>query len=62
MVSGNRYELQIRFDARNGEKPTHEEWILDEECRRSYYAVYIFFGMLTSVSYTHLTLPTKRIV
>jgi len=47
MVSGNRYELQIRFDARNGEKPTHEEWILDEECRRSYYAVYIFFGMLT---------------
>jgi hypothetical protein len=52
MVSGNRYELALRSDARNGERPTHEEWIIDEECRRSYYAVYIFFGLLT-LSFNH---------
>ena len=47
MVSGNRYELKLRSEAREGAQPTHEEWIEDEGCRRSYYAVYIFFGMLT---------------
>lgn len=47
MVAGNRYELKLRTDARSGAQPTHEEWIEDEGCRRSYYAVYIFFGMLT---------------
>lgn len=47
MVSGNRYELKLRSEAREGVPPTHEEWIEDECCRRSYYAVYIFFGMLT---------------
>lgn len=47
MVAGNRYELKLRSDAREGAQPSHEEWIEDEECRRSYYAVYIFFGMLT---------------
>lgn len=47
MVAGNRYELNLRNEAREGAQPTHEEWIEDEGCRRSYYAVYIFFGMLT---------------
>lgn len=47
MVAGNRYELKIRQEAREGAQPSHEEWIEDEECRRSYFAVYIFFGMLT---------------
>ncbi|KAL1969717.1 hypothetical protein VTN77DRAFT_8270 [Rasamsonia byssochlamydoides] len=47
MVAGNRYQLKLRTEAREGRQPTHEEWIEDETCRRTYYAVYIFFGMLT---------------
>jgi hypothetical protein len=47
MVAGNRYQLKLRTDAREGAHPTREEWIEDEGCRRTYYAVYIFFGMLT---------------
>ncbi|KKK14923.1 hypothetical protein P175DRAFT_0426622 [Aspergillus ochraceoroseus IBT 24754] len=46
MVAGNRYQLKLRTEAREG-APTREEWIEDESCRRTYYAVYIFFGMLT---------------
>ncbi|KAK7559410.1 fungal-specific transcription factor domain-containing protein [Phyllosticta paracitricarpa] len=52
MVAGNRYELKHRSDAREGAHPTHEEWIEDEQCRRTYYAVYIFFGLLT-MTYNH---------
>ena len=52
MVSGNRYELNLRTDAREGRQPTHAEWVEDEGCRRTYYAVYIFFGMLT-LTYNH---------
>ncbi|PGH02017.1 hypothetical protein AJ79_07755 [Helicocarpus griseus UAMH5409] len=47
MVAGNRYQLKLRIDAREGAQPTRQEWIEDEGCRRTYYAVYIFFGMLT---------------
>lgn len=47
MVAGNRYELKHRIDARDGSQPTHAEWIEDEGCRRTYFAVYIFFGLLT---------------
>jgi hypothetical protein len=47
MVAGNRYQLKLRTDAREGAQPTHEEWIEDEGCRRTYYAVFVFFGMLT---------------
>ncbi|KAK2737924.1 hypothetical protein FQN55_000828 [Onygenales sp. PD_40] len=47
MVAGNRYQLKLRTDAREGAQPTRDEWIEDEGCRRTYYAVYIFFGMLT---------------
>ncbi|CEL08889.1 Putative C2H2 finger domain-containing protein [Aspergillus calidoustus] len=47
MVSGNRYQLKLRTEAREGRQPSREEWIEDESCRRTYYAVYIFFGMLT---------------
>ena len=39
--------MKLRAEARDGEPPTHAEWIEDEGCRRTYYAVYIFFGMLT---------------
>ncbi|KAL9073280.1 MAG: hypothetical protein Q9157_004811 [Trypethelium eluteriae] len=52
MVAGNRYELKNRTEAREGAQPTHEEWIEDEGCRRTYYAVYIFFGLLT-MTYNH---------
>lgn len=52
MVAGNRYELKLRTEARQGAHPTHEEWIEDEGCRRTYYAVYIFFGLLT-LTYNH---------
>lgn len=52
MVAGNRYELKLRSDSREGRQPTHAEWIEDEGCRRTYYAVYIFFGLLT-LTYNH---------
>ncbi|KAJ5710125.1 hypothetical protein N7493_009717 [Penicillium malachiteum] len=47
MVAGNRYQLKLRTDARQGMYPSRAEWIEDESCRRTYFAVYIFFGMLT---------------
>ncbi|KAF3074233.1 hypothetical protein J3E69DRAFT_317627 [Trichoderma sp. SZMC 28015] len=47
MVAGNRYELKLRQEARGSAKPTRAEWVEDEGCRRTYYAVYIFFGLLT---------------
>lgn len=52
MVAGNKYELNLRTEAREGRQPTHEEWVEDEGCRRTYYAVYIFFGLLT-LTYNH---------
>ncbi len=52
MVAGNRYELQLRTEAREGDMPTRAEWVEDEGCRRTYYAVYIFFGLLT-LTYNH---------
>ena len=52
MVSGNQYELKLRTEARDSRQPTHAEWVEDEGCRRTYYAVYIFFGMLT-LTYNH---------
>ncbi|KAA8892645.1 fungal-specific transcription factor domain-containing protein [Sphaerosporella brunnea] len=47
MVAGGRYELQQRLEKRGGKLPTRDEWISDEGCRRTYFAVYIFFGLLT---------------
>ena len=52
MVAGNRYELKLRQEARDGRLPTRTEWVEDEGCRRTYYAVYIFFGLLT-LSFNH---------
>lgn len=52
MVAGNRYELKLRQEAREGRPPTRAQWIEDEECRRTYYAVYIFFGLQT-MSFSH---------
>ncbi|KAH7131379.1 fungal-specific transcription factor domain-containing protein [Dactylonectria estremocensis] len=52
MVAGNRYELKLRQEARGTAKPTRSEWVEDEGCRRTYYAVYIFFGLLT-MTYNH---------
>lgn len=52
MVAGNRYELKLRQEARTEAKPTRAEWVEDEGCRRTYYAVYIFFGLLT-LTYNH---------
>jgi hypothetical protein len=52
MVAGNRYELKLRQEAREGRPETRAEWVEDEGCRRTYYAVYIFFGLLT-LTYNH---------
>ncbi|KAF2746101.1 hypothetical protein M011DRAFT_468967 [Sporormia fimetaria CBS 119925] len=52
MVAGNRYELKLRTEARESSQPSHDEWVVDEQCRRTYYAVYIFFGLLT-LTYNH---------
>lgn len=52
MVAGNRYELKLRQEGREGRSPTRAEWVEDEGCRRTYYAVYIFFGLLT-LTYNH---------
>jgi hypothetical protein len=52
MVAGNRYELKLRQEAREGHLPSRAEWVEDEGCRRTYYAVYIFFGLLT-LTYNH---------
>ena len=52
MVAGNRYELKLRAEARDGAQPNRGEWVEDEGCRRTYYAVYIFFGLLT-LTYNH---------
>ncbi|KZZ99314.1 C2H2 finger domain protein [Moelleriella libera RCEF 2490] len=52
MVAGNRYELKLRQEARGAVVPNRSEWIEDEGCRRTYYAVYIFFGLLT-LSFNH---------
>ena len=52
MVAGNRYELKLRQESREGRSPTRAEWVEDEGCRRTYYAVYIFFGLLT-LTYNH---------
>jgi hypothetical protein len=52
MVAGNRYELKLRQEARGSTQPTRAEWVEDEGCRRTYYAVYIFFGLLT-LTYNH---------
>jgi len=52
MVAGNRYELKLRQEGREGQSPSRAEWVEDEGCRRTYYAVYIFFGLLT-LTYNH---------
>ena len=52
MVAGNRYELKLRQEARGDTLPNRAAWVEDEGCRRTYYAVYIFFGLLT-LSYNH---------
>jgi hypothetical protein len=52
MVAGNRYELKLRQEAREGRSPSRADWVEDEGCRRTYYAVYIFFGLLT-LTYNH---------
>jgi hypothetical protein len=52
MVAGGRYELQLRIEQREARLPTREEWIVDEGSKRTYFAVYIFFGLLT-LTYNH---------
>jgi hypothetical protein len=66
MVAGNKYELKIRTEARQGAQPSREDWIEDEGCRRTYYAVRVLVeprgggrGALAGVPQrlTHLDLP-----
>src|SRR6266516_5435996 len=52
MVAGNRYELKLRTEARESKQPSRIEWVEDEGCLRTYYAVFVFFGMLT-LTYNH---------
>ena len=47
MVSGSRYMLKFRNEAREQDSPNKADWFEDESCRRTYFAVYIFFGLLT---------------
>lgn len=47
MVSGSRYMLKFRSEARGQTTMEKAEWLEDESCRRTYFAVYIFFGLLT---------------
>lgn len=47
MVVGGRYELQQKLEKRGARLPTRDEWIVDEGSKRTYFAVYIFFGLLT---------------
>ncbi|KAI5299532.1 hypothetical protein KEM56_003168 [Ascosphaera pollenicola] len=62
LVSGSRYALRLRIEKWERERvdeseksanakrmPNWEEWIDQEGCRRTYFAVYVFFGMLTLV-------------
>ncbi|KAL7271980.1 hypothetical protein RUND412_005234 [Rhizina undulata] len=55
MVSGGRCELQLRTEERGDELPTRTEWIEDEGSKRTYFAVYVFFGLLT-LTYNHTPL------
>jgi len=52
MVAGNKYELKLRTEARGQTPPSHAEWVAEEGSRRTYFAVYMFFGMLT-MTYNH---------
>lgn len=52
MVAGGRYELQMRIEQRGDQLPSYDEWIIDEGSKRTYFAVYIFFGLLT-LTYNH---------
>ncbi|KAK5951329.1 hypothetical protein OHC33_007747 [Knufia fluminis] len=52
MVAGNKYELKLRIEGRGQTPPTHAQWINEEGSRRTYFAVYLFFGMLT-MTYNH---------
>ncbi|KAI5286356.1 hypothetical protein KEM52_002030 [Ascosphaera acerosa] len=56
LVSGSRYALRGRIEARqktvgaDGKRhPSWEEWISEESCRRTIFAVFIFFGLLSMV-------------
>ena len=39
--------MQQRLEKRADKLPTRDEWIADEGSKRTYFAVYIFFGLLT---------------
>lgn len=52
MVAGNKYELKLRTESRSQQTPSHAQWINEEGSRRTYFAVYLFFGMLT-MTYNH---------
>ncbi|RPB29878.1 hypothetical protein L211DRAFT_48253 [Terfezia boudieri ATCC MYA-4762] len=52
LVAGGKYELQLRIEQRGDAPPAMEEWIEDESSRRTFFAVYVFFGLLT-LTYNH---------
>ncbi|KAI5810992.1 fungal-specific transcription factor domain-containing protein [Peziza echinospora] len=52
LVAGGKYELQSRIEARGDAPPTREEWIEEEGSKRTFFAVYVFFGLLT-LTYNH---------
>lgn len=39
--------MQQRLDKRGAKLPTRDEWVVDEGSKRTYFAVYIVFGLLT---------------
>lgn len=52
LVAGGKYELQLRVEQRGDSPPTMGEWIEDESSRRTFFAVYVFLGLLT-LTYNH---------
>lgn len=52
LVAGGKYELQLRIEQRGDASPTREEWIEDESSKRTFFAVYVFFGLMT-LTYNH---------
>jgi len=47
MVAGGKYELQMKIDQRGSGLPSRSEWVEEEGAKRTFFAVYSFFGLLT---------------
>jgi hypothetical protein len=53
LVTGGTEELVSRIERRGDAQPSREEWLEEEGRRRTYFATYVFFGLLT-LTFNHL--------